>query len=182
MGIPSGRPGTPEVCAYTSEQLRTSGSKAMGTCSSAASSSSHCPLTMSYISVREALLASVTCTWPPESRCTSHESIVPKASSPFSARDRAPSTWSRSHSSLVPARYGSSTSPVRWRNISSLPASLSSWHRSAVRRSCQTIALWTALPLFRSHKTVVSRWLVMPMPRQSVAATPAFSSASRTAS
>ena len=28
--------------------------------------------------------------------------------------------------------------------------------------SCQTIALCTGLPVARSHRTVVSRWLVMP--------------------
>ena len=33
----------------------------------------------------------------------------------------------------------------------------------AVRRSCQTIALWIGLPVSRSQTTVVSRWLVMPM-------------------
>ena len=34
---------------------------------------------------------------------------------------------------------------------------------SAVRRSCQTMALWIGLPLTRSQTIVVSRWLVMPM-------------------
>lgn len=29
--------------------------------------------------------------------------------------------------------------------------------------SCQTMALWTGSPVFLSHRTVVSRWLVMPM-------------------
>jgi hypothetical protein len=36
---------------------------------------------------------------------------------------------------------------------------------AAVRRSCQTMARWIALPVARSHTTVVSRWLVMPMAR-----------------
>ena len=36
--------------------------------------------------------------------------------------------------------------------------------RSAVRVSCQTMALCTGLPVCRSHTTVVSRWLVMPSP------------------
>ena len=31
------------------------------------------------------------------------------------------------------------------------------------RRSCQTIALWSASPVVRSHSTTVSRWLVMPI-------------------
>ena len=34
---------------------------------------------------------------------------------------------------------------------------------SDVRRHCQTIALCTGMPESRSHTTVVSRWLVMPM-------------------
>ena len=34
---------------------------------------------------------------------------------------------------------------------------------SAVRRSCQTMALWIGLPVARSQMTAVSRWLVMPM-------------------
>ena len=32
-----------------------------------------------------------------------------------------------------------------------------------MRRSCQTIALCTGRPVARSHSTVVSRWLVMPI-------------------
>ena len=38
---------------------------------------------------------------------------------------------------------------------------------SAVRRSCQTMARCTARPVARSHSSVVSRWLVMPMPATS---------------
>ena len=45
-------------------------------------------------------------------------------------------------------------------------------HSSAVRRSCQTMARWTAVPVPRSHRTVVSRWLVMPMAAISVAPLP----------
>ena len=37
----------------------------------------------------------------------------------------------------------------------------SSAHRSAVRRSCQTIALCTGKPESRSHSSVVSRWFVI---------------------
>ena len=40
---------------------------------------------------------------------------------------------------------------------------------SAVRRSCQTMARCTALPVARSQTTVVSRWLVMPMAAMSFA-------------
>ena len=40
---------------------------------------------------------------------------------------------------------------------------------SAVRRSCQTMARCTACPVARSHTTVVSRWLVMPIAAMSFA-------------
>ena len=43
------------------------------------------------------------------------------------------------------------------------PASASSTHRGAVRRSCQTMARWHGRPVERSHATAVSRWLAMPM-------------------
>ncbi len=42
---------------------------------------------------------------------------------------------------------------------------------SAVRRSCQTMARCTAVPVARSHTTVVSRWLVMPIAAMSLAVT-----------
>ena len=45
----------------------------------------------------------------------------------------------------------------------SCPAAFSSAHIGAVRRSCQTMALPTGRPSARSHSSVVSRWLVMPM-------------------
>ena len=55
-------------------------------------SSSHSPFTMLKSSVREALVTSVTC-FCPLVRCQiSQLSTVPKASSPRSARARAPST------------------------------------------------------------------------------------------
>ena len=43
---------------------------------------------------------------------------------------------------------------------------------SAVRRHCHTMALYTGLPVSRSHTTVVSRWLVMPMAAMSRTDTP----------
>ena len=54
-----------------------------------------------------------------------------------------------------------STSPVRSRTNGSWPATRSSRHSSAVRRSCQTMAGATGSPPARSHTTVVSRWLAM---------------------
>ncbi len=40
---------------------------------------------------------------------------------------------------------------------------VSSSQRSAVRRSCQTMARWRGSPVRRSQTTMVSRWSVMPM-------------------
>ena len=61
----------------------------------------------------------------------------------------------------------------------SWPSAFSLAQMSAVRRSCQTMARWTAWPVARSHTTVVSRWLVMPIAAMSFAVTLAFFSASR---
>ena len=41
------------------------------------------------------------------------------------------------------------------------------------------MALWIGLPVLRSHTTVVSRWLVMPMPASALASSFARASASR---
>ena len=109
--------------------------------------------------------------------------MVPTASSPASARARASSTSSRIQAILVAEKYGSSSKPVlpcSQASVSGLPLALaSSAQRGAVRRSCQTMALWIGSPVARSHTTVVSRWLVMPQPARSAASTPAFSSAWR---
>ena len=43
---------------------------------------------------------------------------------------------------------------------------------SAVRRHCQTMALWMGRPVSLSHRMVVSRWLVMPMAAMSAGAAP----------
>ena len=47
---------------------------------------------------------------------------------------------------------------------SSSPRRFSSSHSSAVRRHCQTMALYTGSPVALSQRMVVSRWLVTPMP------------------
>ena len=54
--------------------------------------------------MREAFDASVACTRPPVSFQRSHESTVPNASSPRSARARAPGTASRSQPIFVPEK------------------------------------------------------------------------------
>ena len=70
--------------------------------------------------------------------------------------------------------------PVLSATAASCPAPRSAAQASAVRRSCQTMALWIGLPLTRSQTIVVSRWLVMPMPAISLASTAALAIASRT--
>ena len=105
--------------------------------------------------------------------------MVPAASVPFSAAARLPATWSRIQAILVPEKYGSRIRPVLAVTSSSCPARRSSSQRWAVRRSCQTMALWMGLPVLRSHTTVVSRWLVMPMPASALASSFALTSASR---
>src|SRR3954463_6016687 len=69
--------------------------------------------------------------------------------------------------------------PVFAEIAGSWPSLLSRAQMSAVRRSCQTMARCTACPVARSHTTVVSRWLVMPIAAMSFAVTPAFCKASR---
>ena len=72
---------------------------------------------------------------------------MPNASSPRSARARAPATLSRIHAILVPEKYGSSSSPVRSRTRRSAPSLRSLAHAGAVRRSCQTMARWIGSPV-----------------------------------
>jgi hypothetical protein len=54
--------------------------------------------------VRDALLGSVTWTFPLVSFQTSQESTVPKASRPASAAARAPGTLSRIQATLLPEK------------------------------------------------------------------------------
>lgn len=55
------------------------------------------------------------------------------------------------------------TSPVAAVTCGSAPSAFSVSHSSAVRRSCQTIALAISLPVTRSQMSAVSRWLAMPI-------------------
>ena len=59
---------------------------------------------MSYISVRLALLTSVTCCLPPVSRQMRNVSMVPNRMSPRSARARRPGTVSSRCVTLVPEK------------------------------------------------------------------------------
>ncbi len=136
-----------------------SGRQAIGTWSRSHSSRSHRRLRMSHSIVRLALVTSVANTAPPVRFQISQESIVPIARSSSTGMSRSV----RSHSILVPEKYGSSTRPVRSRTSGRAPAAVSSSQRCAVRRSCQTIAVPYGSPVDRFQASTVSRWLVMPI-------------------
>ena len=145
----------------TSLEETISGSRDIGMSQILQSSSSHCWVDRSISMVREAFVTSVTCLarWRPclaperrpersvererEERVSSQitqVSIVPKANSPRSARSRAPSTLSRIQRIFDAAKYVDGGRPVRsW--MSSRSSSVRASTRSAVRVSCQTIAL-----------------------------------------
>ena len=90
----------PKTCA----EGCTSGSIARGTRSRRSSSASQSLVWMLKSSVRDALDASVTCVRLPVSCQMSQVSTVPKASSPRSARARAPGILSSSQAILVPLK------------------------------------------------------------------------------
>src|SRR3954471_12353050 len=69
--------------------------------------------------------------------------------------------------------------PVFCEMTGSRPSAFSFAQMSAVRRSCQTMARCTACPVARSHTTVVSRWLVIPIAAMSFALIPDCAIASR---
>ncbi len=66
------------------------------------------------------------------------------------------------------------TSPVFFCTKASKPSALSRSQMGALMRLCHTMALATGLPVARSHRIVVSRWLVTPMAAMSAAVAPAF--------
>ena len=85
--------------------------------------------------MREAVAASVT--YPAPSRCSSQVSVVVTTPSAV--------TFSRSHVIFGAAKYGSSGRPVSAGRSSARSASRS--QTPAERRSCQTIARLSGLPL-----------------------------------
>ena len=115
----SGRPGTPFVSASRPAEGQTSGNIAGGTPNSAHSSGSKRRVRMSQSSVRDALVTSVACVLPPDSRQMRKLSMVPNAICPASARARSPATLSSIHLIFVAEKYGSSTRPVRARTAGS---------------------------------------------------------------
>ena len=80
-------------------------------------------------------------------------------------RGRArPATWSRIQRDLGAGEVGVEHQAGLLRGSWLRGRRLAARRRAAaVRRSCQTMALWTGSPVARSQTTVVSRWLVMPM-------------------
>jgi hypothetical protein len=100
--------GAPNSCASLSPKSAalssTCGSSERGTWKKSSSSPSQSCVCRLYSRLREALVASVACTRPPVSCHSSQLSMVPKASSPASARRRAPGTWSSSHTILEPEK------------------------------------------------------------------------------
>ena len=148
-------------------------SSARGTPIASSSPSSHSSVPRSIRSVRLALVASVT--WTPARCQASQLSTVPAASSPASARARAPGSSSSSHESFGPEKYVASGRPVCSRKRSSAPSAAT---RSALRASCHTIALASGRPVSRSHSTTVSRWFAMPIAATSPPRAPAAARAS----
>ena len=129
--------------------------------------------------MRPALVTSVT--WRPVSFQISHESIVPKSTSPASARARSPSIVVEQPADLRPGEVRRERQPAALAEAVAVPRRPpSSRTRWSVRMSCQLIALWTGTPVSRSHSTVVSRWFVIPSPTRSAASSWAVASASPT--
>ncbi len=104
------------------------------------------------IPVTPAFEASVTCRSPPERIQATQVSMVPKASSPRSERERSGSAVSRMAASLVADALGATRMPWPW----------SSRHVPTVRRSCQPSPGPTGVPVARSHTRVEARWLAIP--------------------
>ena len=129
----------------------TVGNACMGTPNSWQSSELHCKVVISNNMVRLAFDASVTNEAPCVRFQMIQESMVPSASCGVLGTLPCCSN----HSIFDPEKYGSRTRPVFARTSESSEAS--SPHRSAVRRSCHTIAFPYGLPVCLSHARTVSR-------------------------
>ncbi|QND92656.1 hypothetical protein SY91_00001 [Burkholderia cenocepacia] len=112
-----------------------------GMSSSSSSSLSHSRVWMLNSIVRDAFVTSVTCSSCFVKFHTSQLSTVPNASLPWRALSRAPGTLSRIQRIFVAEKYESIGRPVFARTFASRPCFFSESQKSAVRRSCQTIAL-----------------------------------------
>ena len=144
---------------------------ARGTPMASSSVSSQSRVSRFISMVRLALVTSVTCR--PVRFQISQVSMVPNSTSPASARARAPWRIVQQPADLRAgeigrqrqAARGPGTGPGPPRRPARAPG-------RSVRVSCQTMALCTGLPVARSHRTVVSRWLVMPTAARSLGLDP----------
>ena len=149
----------------TSEERTSRGSSTGSTPNSSSSSAAQSRVSRSRSIVRDAFVRSVACTRPPVSFQTSHESTVPKASSPrgsVCAREQP--------LELRGGEVGIGDEACSGPHAARRAASR---QRSAVRRSCQTIAGATGVPVARSQRIVVSRWFVIPIAASSDGRIPA---------
>ena len=145
----------PRVCAEIADaRARFRAIFRRGTSKKSQRSSAHWSVRRSISSVREALVTSVTCRWPPVRCQIKRLSTVPAASSPASAVAGAgdvveqPGDLGGREIGVEHQPGRSAIQPRRSRCRS---------QKAAVRRSCQTRAGPIAWPVFRSQTTVVSR-------------------------
>ena len=153
------------VSPKTSLDGRTSGSIARGTSRAPASSSSQSPVWMLKSIVREALVTSVTCSLPPVSFQISQRVDGAEGQLAILRELARAGHVVEDPLDLGAGEVGVDDQPglCRTSRLGALFAQRRADARE--RRSCQTIALWIGRPVLRSQTSVVSRWLVMPMPR-----------------
>ena len=132
-------------------QSRTSGSMASRHAKmSAAGRRPSRPCEMSKSSVREALVASVACTLPPVSRQSRKRVDRAEGELARSARGARARHVVEQPGDLGAGEIGvEQQAGLRLVTSASCPARLSVAQRSAVRRSCQTMARWIGLPVSR---------------------------------
>ena len=117
--------------------------------------------------MRDALERSVTCGGPPGAATPGSCRRSRRRSRPSPPARAGRVALSSRQRILVAEKYGSRTSPVRSRTVAPAP------RPSAARRptpSAGPATRWRCrwLPVFRSHRIAVSRWLVMPMAAMAV--------------
>ena len=137
------------------------------------SSSSQSSVARSMSMVRLALVTSVTCSRlrPPVRFQISQDSMVPKRASPRLGALRAGPARGRAASELGGGEVGGQRQAGRRGDLRRGVGEVGD--EPAVRVSCQMIARASGRPVCRSQRTVVSRWLAMPMAAMSSAVRPA---------
>ena len=159
-GIPSRRGGSPRIAGNGPADETTVGSTLSGTPKSSSSSGCHPQVLMSSSCVREALPTSIT--WSPPRRLSSHESTVPRQSSPRRLRERSGSWASSSQVAFGAENIGSTGRPLSARTRSPAPSARSRAQWGVVRWSCQLSSGPTGSPLARSQSTSDSRCVLRP--------------------